>query len=166
MSQTKIQMSNVSVPDSYTRVCHSSIKDRGPAYQREDKFDFTTLKGDYYLTASWCCMNNSEGPTFMGPNVLRASACKGRLVSKLTKSSSLTDKNSYCILAIGYHKCVFTKYTTGLRKLCNSTFPLPVPPSFLPAALMSLTTCFQETPLRPRLTTPKVFYTLRKGSSL
>jgi hypothetical protein len=31
---------------------------------------------------------------------------------------------------------------------------------------MSPTTCFQETPLRPRLTTPKVFYASRKDISL
>jgi hypothetical protein len=31
---------------------------------------------------------------------------------------------------------------------------------------MSLTTCFQETPLRPKLTTSKGFYALRKDISL
>jgi hypothetical protein len=31
---------------------------------------------------------------------------------------------------------------------------------------MSTTICFQETPLRPRLTTPKVFYVLKKDISL
>jgi hypothetical protein len=59
----------------------------------------------------------------------RASACNGSLVSELTKSSNLTGKNSYCILTTGHHKCILTKYTTGLGKLCNSTFPPLVPPS-------------------------------------
>jgi hypothetical protein len=92
-------MFNVSVPDSYIPVYHSSIKDRGPASQK-DIFDFTTLKGDYHVAASWCCMNNSKSPTFMSPNVLRASACNGSLVSELTKFSNLTGKNSYCILLL------------------------------------------------------------------
>jgi hypothetical protein len=129
IAQTKIQMFNVSVPDSYIPVCHSSIKDLGPTSQK-DIFDFTTLKGDDHLTTSWCCMNNSKNPTFMGPNVLRASACNGSLVSYLTKSSNLTGKNSYCILTTGHHKCILTKYITGLRKLYNSIFPPAVPPSF------------------------------------
>jgi hypothetical protein len=75
ISQTKIRMFNVSVPDNYKPVCHSSIEDLEPTSQRKDIFDFITLKGDYHLAASWCCMNNSKGPTFMGPNVLIASAC-------------------------------------------------------------------------------------------
>jgi hypothetical protein len=29
------------------------------------------------------------------------------------------------------------KYTTGLGKLCNSTFPLPVPPSFTSSLIVS-----------------------------
>jgi hypothetical protein len=136
------------------------MKDLGPASQK-DIFDFTTLEGDYHLTVSWCCMNNSKSSIFMGPNVLRASACNGSLVSELFKSSNLTGKNSYCILTTGHHKCILTKYTTGLGKLYNSTF-LPPCLYLLPAALMSLTTCFQETPPRHRLTPPKVFYALRK----
>jgi hypothetical protein len=99
---------NVSVPDNYIPVCHLSIKDLGPTSQK-DVFYFTTLKGDYHLTTSWCCMNNSKGPTFMGPNMLRANACNGSLVSKLNESSNLTGKNSYCILTTGHHKCILTK---------------------------------------------------------
>jgi hypothetical protein len=122
ISQTKIWMFNISVPDNYIPVCHSSIKDLGPTSQK-DIFDFTTLKGDYHLTASWCCMYNSKSPTFMSPNVLRANACNGSLVSKLNESSNLTGKNSYCILITGHHRCILMKYMTGLEKLCNSTFP-------------------------------------------
>jgi hypothetical protein len=100
----------------------------------------------------------------MSPDMLRASTCNGSLVSTLNESSNLTGKNSYCILRTGHHRCILMKYTTGLGKLYNSTFPPPASP-FLPAALMSLTTCFQDTPLRSMLTTPKVFYALRKDIS-
>jgi hypothetical protein len=103
ISQMKIWMFNVSVPDNYIPVCHLSIKDLEPTSQK-GIFYFTTLKGDYHLTASWCYMNNSKSPTFMSPDVLRANACKGSLVSELTKSSNLTGKNSYCILTTGHHK--------------------------------------------------------------
>jgi hypothetical protein len=78
-------------------------------------------------------MNNSKVPTFMNPNVFRANIYNGSLISKLTKSSNLTGNNSYCILTTGHHKCILTKYTTGLKKktkLYNSTFPPPVPLSF------------------------------------
>jgi hypothetical protein len=51
ISQTKIWMFNVSIPDNNIPVCHSSIKDLGPTSQK-DIFDITTLKGDYDLTAS------------------------------------------------------------------------------------------------------------------
>jgi hypothetical protein len=129
ISQTKIWMFNISVTDSYIPVCHLSIKDLGPTSQK-DIFDFATLKGVYHLTASWCCMNNFKSLTFMSPNVLRASACNGSLVSELTKSSNLTGKNSYCTLTTGHHKCILTQYMTGLGKLHNFTFPPPVPPSF------------------------------------
>jgi hypothetical protein len=114
-----------SVPDSYIPVCHLSIKDIS---------NFNSLKGDYHLTTTWCCMSNSKGPTFMSLNVLRASACNGSLVSELTKSSNLTGKNSYCIFTTGHHKCILTKLTTRLRKLYNSTFP----PSMLPSFTSSL----------------------------
>jgi hypothetical protein len=130
ISQIKIRMFNVSVSDSYIPICHSSVEGLGPTYQRKDIFDFTTLKGDYHLTTSWCYINNSKGPTFMGPIVFRASTCNENLVSKLTKSSNLTGKNSYCILSTGHHKCISTKYTTGVKKTCITTFPPPVPPSF------------------------------------
>jgi hypothetical protein len=90
-------MFNVSVPDNYIPVCHLSIKDLRPTAQK-DIFDFTTLKGDYHLTASWWNVNNSKSPTFMSPNMLRANACNGSLVSKLIESSNLTGKNSYRIL--------------------------------------------------------------------
>jgi hypothetical protein len=129
ISQTKIWMFNISVPDNYMPVCHLSIKDPGATSQK-DIFDFTTLKGDYHLTASWCCMNNSKSPTFMSPDMLRANACNGSLVSKLNKSSNLTGKNSYCIFMIGHHRCILMKYTMGLGKLYNSTFPPPASPSF------------------------------------
>jgi hypothetical protein len=121
-SEKKKWMFNVSVPDSYILICHLSMKDLGPASQK-DVFDFTTLKGDYHLAANWCCMNNLKSPTFMSPNVLRANACNGSLVSKLNESSNLTGKNSYCILITGHHRCILMKYMTGLEKLCNSTFP-------------------------------------------
>jgi hypothetical protein len=63
--------------------------------------------------------------------VLGASACNGSLVYNLTKSSNLTSKNSYCILATGHHKCILSKNTKVLKKkLYNSTLPPPVPPSF------------------------------------
>jgi hypothetical protein len=100
----------------------------------------------------------------MSPDMLRANACNGSLVSKLNKSSNLTGKNSYCILISSQNRCILMKYMMGLGKPYNSTFPPRV--SFLPAALMSLTTCFQETPPRPRLKTPKVFYALKKDISL
>jgi hypothetical protein len=116
ISQTKIQMFSFSVPDSCIPVCLSSIEGIRPTYQRKDIFDFTTLKGDHQLTTSWCYMNTSKGPTFMGPNVLKDSACNGNLVSKLTKSSNLTGKNFYCILTTGHHKCILTKYTTKVKK--------------------------------------------------
>jgi hypothetical protein len=75
-------------------------------------------------------MNISKSPTFMGPNVLRASACNESFISKLTKSSNFTGKNSYCILTTGHHKCIL-RYTAELKtKLFNSTFPSSVPPSF------------------------------------
>jgi hypothetical protein len=122
-------MFNVSLPDNYIPVYHLSIKDLRPISQK-DIFDFTTLKGDYHLTASCCCMNNSKSPTFMSPNMLRANACNGSLVSKLNESSNLTGKNSYCIIMTGHHKCILTKYTTGLGELHNSTFSPPVSPSF------------------------------------
>jgi hypothetical protein len=122
-------MFNVSVPDNYMPVCYSSIKDLGPTSQK-DIFDFTTLKGDCYLTVSWCCMNNSKSPTFMSPDMLRTNAYNGSLVSKLNKSSNLTGKNSYCILMTCHHRCILMKYTTGLGKLYNSTFPPPASPSF------------------------------------
>jgi hypothetical protein len=128
ISQTKIWMFNFSVFYSYTPVCHSSIEGLGPTFQRKDIFDFTTLKGDYNLTASWFCMN--KGPTFMGCSVLRANAYNGSLVSNPTKSSNFTVKNSYCILATGHHKCILTKYTRGLKKLYESTLSPPVPSSF------------------------------------
>jgi hypothetical protein len=51
-----------SVPDSYTSVFHSSIKGLWPTFQRKDIFYFTTLKRDYCLAASWCCMKNSKDP--------------------------------------------------------------------------------------------------------
>jgi hypothetical protein len=89
ISQRKIWMFNISVPHNYIPVCHSSIKDPGPTSQK-DIFDFTTLKSDYHLTASWCCMNNSKSPTFMSPNMLRTNACNESLVSKLNESSNLT----------------------------------------------------------------------------
>jgi hypothetical protein len=101
ISQTKIWMLNVSVPD-----CHIPMKDLGPTYQK-DIFGFTTLKGDYHLTTSWCCIGDSKSPTFMSPNVLRASACNGSIVSELTKSSNHTAKNllhTYCLLTTGHHK--------------------------------------------------------------
>jgi hypothetical protein len=165
ISQTKLWMFNVSVLDSYIPVCHSSVVSLGPASQRKVIF-FTTLKGDYHLTACWCCMNNSKGPTFMSPSVLRASACNGSLISNMTKSSNLTDKNSYCILTTGHHKRILTKIYKKVKKKNWITLPFhPLCLHLLPAALMSLTTCFQETPLRPRLTTPKVFYALRKDIS-
>jgi hypothetical protein len=126
ISQMKIWMFNVSVPDNYMPVCHSSIRDLGTTSQK-DIFDFTTLKGDYHLTASWCYMNNSKSPTFMSPDMFRASACNGSLVSELNESSNLTGKNSYCILMTGHHRCILMKYTMGLGKLYNSTFP---PPAF------------------------------------
>jgi hypothetical protein len=129
ISQTKIWMFNISIPDKYIPVCHSPKKDLGPV-SKKDIFDFTAFKGDYHLTASWCCMNNSKSPTFTSPSVLRASTCSGSLVSELTKSSNLTDKNSDCILTTGHHKCILTKYMTGLEKLYNSIFPPHVPPSF------------------------------------
>jgi hypothetical protein len=129
ISQTKIWMFNISVPDNYMPVCHLSIKDPGATSQK-DIFDFTTLKGDYHLTASWCCMNNSKSPTFMSPDMLRANACNGSLVSKLKESSNLTGKNSYCILMTGHHRCILMKYTAGLGKLYNSTFLPSASPSF------------------------------------
>jgi hypothetical protein len=117
ISQTKIWMFNVSVPDSYTPFCYSLIKGLGPPSQRMDTFNFTMPKGNYHLAASWCCLNNFKAPTFMGLDVLRASACNGSYVSNLTKFSSLTDKNSCCILATGHHKCILTKKNTrGLKK--------------------------------------------------
>jgi hypothetical protein len=130
ISQTKICMFNISVLDSYPPVCHLSIEGLAPTSQRKDIFGFTTLKGDYHLTTRWCCMNNSKCPTFMGPNVFRAGACNGSLVSKLPKSSNLAGKNSYCILATGHHQCILTKYTRGLKKLYESTLSPPVPSSF------------------------------------
>jgi hypothetical protein len=39
-----------------------------------------------------------------------------------------------------------------------------MPPSF--TSSLNVTICFQKTPLRPRLTTPKVCYALRKDISL
>jgi hypothetical protein len=66
----------------------------------------------------------------MSPDAFRDNACKASLVSELNKSSNLTGKNSYCILTTGHHKCILTKYMTGLRKLYNSSFPPCVPPSF------------------------------------
>jgi hypothetical protein len=51
ISQMKIWMFNISVPDNYILVCHLSIKDLGHTSQK-DIFDFTTLKGDYHLTVS------------------------------------------------------------------------------------------------------------------
>jgi hypothetical protein len=129
ISQMKIWRFNVSVPDNYMPVCHSSIKDLGPTSQK-DIFDFTILKCDYHLTASWCCMNNSKSPTFMSPDILRANAYNGSLVSKLNESSNLTGKNSYCILMTGHHRCILMKYMMGLGKLYISTFPLPTSPSF------------------------------------
>jgi hypothetical protein len=122
-------MFNVSVPDNYMPVCHSSIRDLGTTSQK-DIFYFTTLKGDYHLTASWCCMNNSKSPTFMSPDMFKASACNGSFVSELNESSNLTGRNSYCTLMTGHHKCILMKYTTGLGKLYNSTFPPPASPSF------------------------------------
>jgi hypothetical protein len=101
-------------------VCHLSMKDLGLTSQK-DIFDFITLKGDYHLTTSWCCTNNSKSPTFMGSHVLRASACNGSLVSELTKSSNFTGTYSYCILTTGHHKCILTKYMTRLEKSCLST---------------------------------------------
>jgi hypothetical protein len=114
---------------SQTAIYHT-IKNLGPKSPKYI-FDFTTLKGDYHLTASWCCTNNSKSCTFMSLSVLRANACNGRLVSQLTKSSNLNGKNSYCILTTGRDKFILIKYITGLRKLYNSTFPPPVPPSFI-----------------------------------
>jgi hypothetical protein len=107
ISQTKIWMFNVSVPDSYTPVCHSShelsVKGLGPLFQRKDIFNFTTLKGDCHLATKWCCMSNFKDINFMGSDVIRASAGNGSLISNLTKSSNLTGKNSYCVFAIGHH---------------------------------------------------------------
>jgi hypothetical protein len=97
----KIWMFNVFVPDSYITVCHLTMKDLGFTSPKVI-FDFTILKGDYHLTASWCCISNSKSPTFMGPNVLRANDCNGSLVSEPTKSSNLTGKTliAYLLLAI------------------------------------------------------------------
>jgi hypothetical protein len=161
ISQMKIWMFNVSVPDNYMPVCHSSMKDLGTTSQK-DIFYFTTLKGDYHLTASWCCVNNSKSPTFMSPHMLRANACNGGLVSQLDESSNLTGKNSYCVLTTGHHRCILTKYRTGLGKLYTLPFH-PLRLHLLPEALMSRTTCFQETPPRPTLTTPKVILCLEEG---
>jgi hypothetical protein len=109
VSQTKIWMFNISVLDRWHSWCHSShelsINGLGPISQRKDIFDFTTLKGDYRLATSWCCMNTSKYPTFMGPNMFRDSACNGSLIYNLTKYSNLRGKNSYCILATGHHQC-------------------------------------------------------------
>jgi hypothetical protein len=116
ISQTKIWMFNISVPDSYTLVCHSSIEGLGPTSQRKDVFDFTTLKGYYYLAASWSCMNNSKGPTFMGPNVLRANACNRSLVSNLTKSSNHTGKKLLSHTGYWSSQMYLNKNTRGLKK--------------------------------------------------
>jgi hypothetical protein len=160
-------MFNVSVQDSYTPVGHSSIKGLGPTLQRKDIFDFTTLKGNYHLAASWCCMNNSTHPTFKGPDVLRTSACNGSLISNVTKSSTSLVKTqkaaltSYCILPTVHHQCILTttKNTRVLKKNCAALPCYPDCPRFLPEALMSLTTCFQ-------VPTPKGFYALKKDISL
>jgi hypothetical protein len=107
ISHRKIWMFNVSVLDNYKPVCHSSIKGLGPTFHRKDIFDFTILQGYYHLAASWRCMNNCKSPKFMSPDVLRASVCNGSIVFNLTKSSNLTGKSSYCILANGHHQCIF-----------------------------------------------------------
>jgi hypothetical protein len=127
--QIKIWMFNISVPDSYMSVCHSLIKDLGPASQGKDMYNFTTLKGDYCLTASWWYMNNSKSPTFTGPNILMGSVCNGSLIFNLTKSLNLTSKNSYSILATGHHQCILTKNKKALKNCitppchpCASTF--------------------------------------------
>jgi hypothetical protein len=57
-----------------------------------------------------------KSPTFMSHDMLRANVCNGSLISKLTKSSNLTGKNSYCILTTGHHKCILTKYMSTLKK--------------------------------------------------
>jgi hypothetical protein len=132
-------MFNISVLDSYPPVCHLSIEGLAPTSQRKDIFGFTTLKGDYHLTTRWCCMNNSKCPTFMGPNVFRAGACNGSLVSKLPKSSNLAGKNSYCILATGHHQCILTKYTRELKEICISLpCQAPVSPSFISSLNVSV----------------------------
>jgi hypothetical protein len=119
ISQTKTWMFNISVPDSYTPVCHLShklsIKGLCPTSQRKDILNFTTLKGDYHPATSWCCMNNSKDPTFMGPDMFRANVCNGNLISNLTKSSNLTGENSYCVLAAGYHQCNLMEIQRCLR---------------------------------------------------
>jgi hypothetical protein len=109
ISQTQIWMFNISVLYSCTPVCHSShklsIRGLQPKPQRKGILNFTTLKRDYHLATSWCCENNSKDSTFVSPNVLRASASNGSLVSNLIKSSKLTGKSSYYILVTGHHKC-------------------------------------------------------------
>jgi hypothetical protein len=63
---------------------------------------------------------------------------------------------------IAYLLLVITKKNTRvLKKSCRALLCLHL----LSAALMSLATYFQETPLRPRLTTPKGFYALREDIS-
>jgi hypothetical protein len=61
------------------------------------------------------------------------------------------------------------KIYNRVKKTKQNCITLPFHPLclyLLPEALMSLTTCFQETPLRPSLTTLKVFYALRKDIAL
>jgi hypothetical protein len=143
----------------------SFVNKRPRAYFPKDIFDFTTLKGDYHLTVSWCFMRISKSPTFMSPNMLRANAYNGSLVSKLNESSNLTGKNSYCILMTGHHICILMKYMTGLGKLYNSTFPPPASPCFTSSLNVS-DYLFPGDTSQTRLTTPKVFYALRKDISL
>jgi hypothetical protein len=81
-SRTRIWMFNV---------WHSSIEGLETTYQRKDIFDFTTLRGDYHIITSWCYMNISKGPTFIGLSVLSASACNVSFVSKLSLQISLVN---------------------------------------------------------------------------
>jgi hypothetical protein len=136
ISWTKIWIFNISVLDSCTEVCHSSTEGLGLTSQRKDIFDFTTLKGDYHLTTSWRCMNNSKGPTFTGSNVLRAHACNGILVPKLTKSSNLT--RSKLLLHTYYWPSQMY-----LNKIYNRALKNCITLHFHPcASILYSTTCF------------------------
>jgi hypothetical protein len=122
ISQTKIWMFNVSVSDSYTPVCHSSIEGLHP--KERTYLTLLLLKGTIIWQPSGAVWITLRAPLLWVP------MCLGILVSNLTKSSNLIGKNSYCILTTGHHKFVLTKYTRRLKKLYNSTLPPLGPTSF------------------------------------